>query len=150
MVCHILIWRLKRPKKDILALALIFMVFPAFIILAGALSSRLSALNACAVILLDWALSAAYIQTYPAAQAVSPSLEIMVLAGRTGKQGISRLEMVSVFDDKKLVHARFEDLTGNRLVTEKPDGLSLTFPGKILARGFRAYRGFLGIQGKGG
>ena len=157
LILHILKWRSRRPQNDLLALFIIFMGIPgiavtlhtAWICVSGHASSVfLSEISA--FFLLHLALSSAYIQSYPPAQAVSPSLEIMILVQRAMPKGLTLAEISAHFDNAKLVHTRFEDLVNTKLVTEKDGTFSLTASGRRLIGFFVCYRKILGLEFKGG
>ncbi|MFQ5354708.1 MAG: hypothetical protein ACE5DR_07145, partial [Thermodesulfobacteriota bacterium] len=80
---HILVWHIKYPQNRAWALTLLFFILPAiaavlyaaltfFGLLPHILPFTLS--GAAAVFLLHYSLSSAYIMTYPALEAISPSL----------------------------------------------------------------------------
>ena len=91
LILHILIWRIKRPKKQILFLFSIFIIIPIFIILAFfflylKVRSDLVTIEDLWLMLLFYiVLAGVYIQTYPSMQAGSPSLLIVNIIGRNKK-----------------------------------------------------------------
>ncbi len=145
---HIFQWRVKRPQNDLKALFVIFMVIPG--ILSVTALAWIPIPDLFAFLLLHFALSSAYIQSYPPAQAVSPSLEIMILVQHAMPKGLTGAEVAEHFDNDKLVHTRFNDLVNTRLVEEKDGVFTLTPPGSRLITFFVNYRKILGLEFKGG
>jgi hypothetical protein len=136
-MCHAALWRIARPTSDARALFLIFLGVPAAAALGfmgagtafagGGWPQRLDVL---AMLLLHWALSLAYIQTYPAVQAQSPSLEIVYAVFKSMPRGLSREELLTTLDTRQLVGDRVEDLVANRLIRAAGDLYILT-PGLV-------------------
>lgn len=152
LAAHIAVWRARRPKNDLLALFVIFMAAPlalfAALWLAGALPA-VAAPEALAWALLHCAISSAYIQSYPPAQAVSPSLEMMIIIGRS-PDGLSGAEIARHFDNSRLVTVRFHDLINTSLIVRRGDAYVLSGAGRTLITGFVIYRKLLGLEFKGG
>lgn len=160
LLLHVAWWRLGRPRADVRYLFLVFFGVP--VVLAAATlvgvpvssvpflaGSSLSLVEAAAALLLAWALGAAYVQTYPAAQAQSPSLVVLLHLGGA-PEGLTQDELLARFGPSSLVGNRIDDLVTNAFVRETPEGLTLTLPGRILASFFATYRGILGLRPKGG
>lgn len=154
LVFHVLHWRLKRPAKTELALAADFLAFPAaLLILAPALTPLLTPAEAASAYLLHFLISGAYIASFPAVQAQSPSLEILLLFGKTGGAGfagLSREEILKSFDASSLVSCRIGDLMKSGLVSRSGGTFTLTSPGRFVALFFRVQRRLLGLAARGG
>ena len=154
-VAHIAWWRWRRPPADIPAILAVFLVFPAIGYAALASWSVLSPLapltpfECGAAFLLHAAASSAYIQTYPATQARSPTLSILIALGRA-PGGLDRAGIVAALASSGIVGARVQDLRRNALVRKDGERLVLTAPGKLLARAFGSYRRWLGLASFGG
>ncbi len=161
LLIHVLLWRVKRPLRQASALFLIFIglpvIFSALVFGISLFSHKncfiiagLTGAEWALVLLLDLALSAAYILTYPAAQAISPSLKILLIIGGASPTGVSYEEMVNEFPAKDLFDRRVEDLFDEELIREESGGLVLTSSGAALARVFILIRKLLGLPaGKG-
>jgi hypothetical protein len=154
---HVALWRLARPRSDMRALFGIFFVVPSAVALlvaaAGALAPRAGlpdALDVAAALLLHWALSSAYVQTYPAVQAVAPSLEIAYAVRRSMPGGLSRDELVARLNTRALVQDRVEDLVADRLVRLERDRYVLTPAAATMVRFFLGLRALLGLRQPGG
>jgi hypothetical protein len=157
LTLHIMMWRIRRPRSDVRALFVIFLIAPTLggVALFGAslLASGgqvPAALDVAAVLLVHWALASAYLLTYPAAQAQSPSLEIAFAVGRSMPRGLSREEILALLNSEALVHARMDDLVANRLVRADGDRYVLTISSTRLIRGFLGFRALLGLPKQGG
>ena len=146
---HILLWRIARPKNDVRALVFIFLVLP-LMALCLLFFSRFKGEEVFAWLLLHMAFSLSYIATYPIAQAVSPSLEIIISAGKQMSRGLTKEEIQSIFDNAGLVLRRLEELLGAKLVFKRDDLYFLSTQGKFLAILFICYRKMLGLQFKTG
>ena len=103
-----------------------------------------------AVLLLHLALSSAYIQSYPAAQAMAPSLEIAYAVRRSMPRGLSRHELAAQLNTRALVRDRVEDLVTDRLVRLERDRYVLTPASATLVRFFLGLRALLGLRQPGG
>jgi len=146
---HVAWWRWRRPKADIGAILALFLVAPAVVYAALAAWPALTVPEWVAAYVLHAAVSSAYVQTYPATQARSPTLSILVAVGRA-PEGLDRDEITAALSRSGLVGERVEDLQRNALVRLEGERLVLTPPGKVLARAFGAYRGWLGLPDLGG
>ena len=154
---HIVIWRWRRPLNDALALVFIFFALPVACILF-AIVFRISGMPFCAVlrnvfmpanlasgIFLHLSLSAAYIMSYPASQAVCPSLTILLVVGRAMPRGCTQEEIQRHFSNSFLLDTRFQDLIDAKLAKEVNGSLTLTSRGIAMTRFFVFYRRLLGL-----
>jgi hypothetical protein len=155
LMCHVALWRLAPPRSDVRALFVIFLGVPALIAL-GLVAAGPSAgwwpprLDVLAILLLHGALSVAYIQTYPAVQAQSPSLEIAYTVFRSTPRGLSREELLGALESRQLVDDRIEDLVANRLVRVSGDRYALTPLSTGIVKLFLGFRALLGLTSRGG
>jgi hypothetical protein len=161
---HSLVWRIRRPQRDVLALFLLFgLLAPLSVLLLFSLlsSSGFSTVGAaCGVVdafgalLLYCTLSASYIMTYPALQARCPSLRMVLHIEKAGSRGLSLSEVAALFSTADLVTDRLDDLLASGLVSRE-DGhgngqsnegpLRVTRRGALLLRPFMLFRRFLGL-----
>ena len=153
---HAALWRLKFPAKRASALFFIFVILPlaagaacALLIASGFLASPgLEPAEWFAAALLQAAFASAYILTYPAFEALSPSLVIVLLIGDSG--GVSRKELAGRFSDETLFAPRIKDLLDSGLAKQSDGVLSITAGGRLLAGFFAFMRSFLGLPRGGG
>jgi hypothetical protein len=151
---HIVHWRWKRPKRDVVALFVNFILIPAPLVLSiPFLPQSWSVLDlhqACAVYLLHFALSGVYISSYPVVQANSPSLGILYLFRNSGPAGLTRDEIFNGFDKHSIVTARVQDLVDSSLIKKSGNGFVLAFRGRLVIKLYILYRKSLGLDIKGG
>lgn len=146
LLIHILIWRSRRPPRDAPAILFIFLFAgPLLFILSSKLLFAIATQNIFAVLLLHLSLSCAYIQIYPASQADSPSLRILILVNRA-PQGLTEQEIRNSFNEEDLLEARLEDLIMTGLIARKGTELSLTSKGKGIIVPFIMIRRILGLK----
>lgn len=122
LLLHVAVWRRRYPKNRPAALVLIFIVFPVVLASVGLGLERLSILagvdnavglsliDLLAVYLLHFSLSSSYILSYPAVEAVSPSLLILLMIGDSRSAGLRYDDMLHCFDDGDLLQPRIQDL----------------------------------------
>ena len=111
---------------------------------------QLSVSERMRVYLLHYVLSLAYILSYPAAQASSPSLTILLFIRHSMPQGVTKEDISSFLRNQSLEH-RINDLISENLVREKKDGrLEPTKKGHLLLKMFILFRKAYGLPiGKG-
>ena len=103
-----------------------------------------------AIYLLHFALSFAYILSYPAIEAVSPSLAISLMIGDSNPQGMLHEDLVHVFGDEIVLEPRIRDLVEAGLIVETDGYFTVTSRGITLVKCFILLRRLLGLPiGKG-
>ena len=150
LLIHILVWRVRRPAREIAGLSLIFIVLPllawGLLFLVSSLNPSLlppffhSFFNFLFVIIWHTALAGAYIMTYPPIQAGCPSLKIMLVVSSAGEKGLTAEDIYHHFSEDTLFTDRFEDLIKDGLISFKYDAWGITLTGRVLARFFITYR----------
>ncbi|TAN60540.1 hypothetical protein EPN18_08325 [bacterium] len=102
------------------------------------------------VYLLHYSISLAYILSYPAIEAVSPTLAISLLVGKAGADGLEYDDILLTFGDDFLLKPRIQDLLDAGLAEKTGNYISITNRGKRLAWCFIQIRRLLGLPaGKG-
>jgi hypothetical protein len=145
---HVLVWRLWRPVNDVRWLLAIFLIMPA----AGLLIMPIMSLQwfqqgeALLVAVFHYCLALAYIASYPAAQANSPSLDIMLKVYRTTRHEISEHELVEFWGRRSFIDGRIDDLVTGGLIVKHGNVYRLSWSGRLLLSIYRTYRRFLGIS----
>lgn len=154
LLIHIIIWRLHHPKRQILTLFGLFLLFPTlfhffiYMITKNVLSLNIGKL--LQIYLLHYALSLAYIFSYPAAQAACPSFVILRIIRSSMPRGLTRDEIYSYCLDKKLFNPHVLDLVNENLVINKNGWLELTKRGRLILKIFIILRKLFGLPiGKG-
>lgn len=147
LAVHAIIWRIRLPRSRAAALIAVFAVTPA--VSYGALALRglpcgtaLGAAELAAAGLLYAALSAAYIMSYPAFEAISPTLAIALMLGRSG--GLTKEELSRSIGGE-LLGPRIKDLSDSGLITISNGSYGLTAKGRLLSGFFTGFRAFLGL-----
>lgn len=143
LALHVVVWRWLAPRRELPWLFAILLGVPC---VAWACSPG----NVRAFVVAA-SLSLAYIQTYPAAQARSPSLLILAAARRLSANGcVTRDDLAAAVRADMSLDVRFSDLDRERLLEPTADGLRLTRTGRILAAAFVMLRRALNLgQGAG-
>lgn len=143
---HILIWRFGRPRNDAIVLAFVFLA-PLFILplLAGNIAQGLNAADFAAICLLQISLACAYIQIYPASQAQSPSLKIMMIVESGMPAGVTEEQIRKSFRQESLFDERLDDLLLSGLVEEVNGRLQLTARGRQFITPFLMIRKAVGL-----
>lgn len=156
LLTHILIWRLKRPLRDALILFVIFIFIPMAALISLIFLRKvvgfinLSSIEIIMILFFHLSLSAVYIASYPAVQAISPSLDILLVIISSKSKKMTGEDLLKNYNDTELVAARVNDLTASVLVSQKDDCFELTHIGKIIIVLFILYRKILGLPiGKG-
>ncbi len=103
-----------------------------------------------AVYLLHFALSSAYILSYPAIEAVSPSLAISLMIGDSNPQGVLYGDLLHVFDNEVVLEPRIHDLIEAGLIIKSNGYFMVTSRGITFVKCFILLRLLLGLPiGKG-
>ena len=153
LILHIFIWRLYRPTRQILLLAIIFILLPLmgylsiFIIIiiygANSLLQVTTSLELLFAFIWHFALSLAYIMTYPPIQTGCPTLIIVLAVYRSMKEGLSAGDIRNLFSEHILFIERMRELEEDGLVQSKDSIWRLTFAGKTVRAVFGKYRRIL-------
>jgi len=150
LVLHIIIWRIKKPKNEIGVLFLLFLFVPllliSFILFINFFKNFTNNNLLFSTFLLYFSLSCAYIQTYPAARANAPSLQIVYFIYKSGKKGLSEEEIINNFNINNLVHDRVDDLIKENFVYQRDNIILLTKKGRLLANTFTIYRKLYALE----
>lgn len=155
LVLHLFIWRVRVPAGTTRALALCLLggmlAFVAGCALAGlhfpparALFPD-SLLQFAQAMLLALSLACAYYTSYPAVEVESPSLVIASIVAARGERGISRAELLEIFNDSAVVTPRIRDLLSDGMAEMCGDRLKATAKGAALGRAFTRWRALLGL-----
>jgi phosphatidylserine synthase len=154
MAAHIAWWRIKRPVADIPAIFCVFLILPAplygLLALGGAFGVvPFSPAEAALAFVMHAALACAYVQTYPAVQAQSPTLSILLAVG-AARDGLDGDGIVKALEAQGLVGERTDDLLRNGLLVREGNRIRPSRIGHLIAGGFGAYRRWLGLPRLGG
>jgi len=155
---HAALWRVRLPGHRALTLFFIFFIVPllvwalySFLVFTRVLPQGYAPglMNGAAILLLHFALSAAYILSYPAVEAISPTLAIALFLGNS-KTAPRYEDLALLFPDESILTPRIMDLIESNLVRREDETLSLTFKGRALVNFFILFRSFIGLkEGRG-
>ena len=157
IVAQLVVWRVRRAGHytalsvlSLLVLILSVATFQALQSVTGALPFLpQSAWDYWNFLMLYVAMTLAYMITYSAVQADSPSMSILLMIDRAGARGVTRADLVSALNDDVLVVPRLDDLLVGRLALLEGGRYTVTPSGSFLARIYIAYRALLKME-KGG
>ncbi|MBI3548165.1 MAG: hypothetical protein HY078_03830 [Elusimicrobia bacterium] len=146
LALHVLVWRRRRPDRHLTALLFVFAIpGAAFVGWSGA--AGVSTTQVAAALLLYAALAVSYIQVYPAAQASSPTLWMLLVIGASGGKGISETGLREQLASASMVRDRIDDLVRAGLALEDAASgrLELTPAGRRFVSPFILLRSALGL-----
>ncbi len=150
LVTHVLLWNMFRIRKEVLWLAVVFVVIPLMALAALRAAGYLeTAASMIAIGLLHMALTAVYVQTYPALREDIPSLRILTLV-HAHAGGLTRDDLVTRLAGHGLFETKISDLENDAFVRVRDGRMTLTVAGAALAGVFHLYRRLLASKvGKG-
>lgn len=145
---HLLLWRLRLPRRQTRALLLIY-----FGVLALALGIRavgpVNLAQDAQISLLVISFTLAYIITYSAVEADSPTLVMIRAIAAAGANGLAEHEFRERLSDAVLVQPRYDDLVRDGMATRDGDTYRITPKGARFVGVLTWYRRLLGGD-KGG
>lgn len=142
LLAHAGLWRVRLPRRHTRALALIFL--GGFIGAEIAAAGRWGLSSQARFTLLYLSLAMAYIITYSAIEADSPSLVIVRAIAGAGEAGLPESVLRDCCTDEILIRPRLDDLVRDGLVTHAAEGYALTLKGRRFISIFLFYRRLLG------
>lgn len=153
LLTHVIVWRVRIPVKGALTLLILFLAVPAAVLVVIMISGEISQariLFLVEIYFLHFSLSLSYIASYPAARAVSPSLDILLIIVSSQKGVLTEEEIVSRYNDKNLVTNKVDALRVYDLIAEDRGNFRLKPLAKCIVLVFSAYRRLLNLKvGKG-
>lgn len=156
---HVAIWRVRRPARQTRALVVLFVAC----LVVGLGAARVWAhaghgsplwcptgwAQYVHVALFVVAMMLAYVITYSAIEADSPSLVMVVAVLDAGPDGLDANDLQRVLSDDVLIRPRVRDLVRDHMVVLDRDVYRLTPKGRRFVRIFILFRALLGAP-KGG
>ena len=158
-VIHLIVWRIHLPTRQIKTLVQLFIVIlilgilalwlfpPSFRFLQ--LSGPESFWEYIHIYLFFVSLTLAYMITYTAIEADSPSLVLIMKVSEAGSEGLDSKKLEQMMSDDILVIPRLEDLVLDKMAYINGNRYFLTAKGVLMVRIFLYYRKLLGAP-KGG
>lgn len=155
---HLAVWKIKLPVRQTKVLLLIlfgglaaslaaFALAPSFSLLGIGVPAGAGELLATALYVTSFIL--AYMITYSAVEADSPTLVMIKAVADAGAAGLRKEDFFTATNDEVLVEPRLRDLLTDRMAVIVAGRYSLTAKGRLFAAIFTYYRSLLGL-GKGG
>lgn len=140
-IFHVLFWRIGRIQSHMKPLLLVYTLIPLSLLgTCFSISWPITVEEKVLLFGLTMAFSAAYVLTFPAFQAIAPTLKICYLLGKNSA-GLSLAEISHEFPSSSLVNDRLDDLLKDGMITVSEAGqLNLSRKGKLLAGVFSIYR----------
>ncbi len=154
---HVIVWRICLPKRQTKALVQIFLgtlliglfgLWRANLHLSWSVNLNLPAYLHIALFVIAFTL--AYILTYSAIEADSPSLVMIMSIARAGAKGLPTEQFEQLMTDERLIFPRIQDLVRDKLIWVEDGKYKLTTKGVWLVRLFSFYRQVLKATPKGG
>ena len=148
---HVVLWRIRLPKRQTRTMLLLFftvMIIGNIVLLSSSItilnvSAPSSLLECLHISLFFTSLTLAYMITYSAMEADSPSLVIITSIARAGSSGIAKEDFDEALNDDVLVKPRINDLLRDEMAYLDGDRYRLTPKGIRFARIFIVFRGLL-------
>lgn len=146
---HLVIWKIHLPKKQTKALLQIFFGILIMSILILTRVSFFKFWEYVHISLFFISLALAYVITYSAIEADSPSLVIIMNIIKTGQEGLDKGRLYEMMTDELLVIPRIRDLVNDKMVYLDKYKYKLTLKGLLFVSIFIYYRKLLNAE-KGG
>jgi len=157
---HLVLWKIRVPKRQTKAILQIFFV----VLLIGIIvlwnipndpvlweiTPPASLLEYIHISLFFISLTLAYMITYSAIEADSPSLVIMTTIANAEPKGLEKENFDKLMTDDKLVKPRIKDILLNKMAEMDGDKYVLTLKGTLFASIFIIYRKIMRMSRKGG
>lgn len=121
-IAHAAVWRRRRPRRQIAALAALFLAGGTILAWLLAFAAGFTPVLRLQAAALHALLASAYILTYPAVQAKCPTLDMVRIIAASGPAGADYPAIAARFPKERLLTFREQDLLDDGLVVELPDG----------------------------
>jgi len=146
---HIVIWRMRLPKRQMRTLFLIFLFgFVGFS--AVSLARHTAPLTIAYIAIYFWSVGLSYMITYSAIEADSPTLRLMRFIGASSLEGRSAEEITSFIGQRPFVSARLIALGKSRRVREQEGRFCVSGYESLAFRLILGFRRVYGAIPKGG
>ncbi len=159
-IIHVVLWRVRLPKRQVKVILQVFIIVFSvgiFVLWKFHLSfpflgttQPVNVPEYLQVSLLFFSLTAAYMITYTALEADSPSLVIVSTIIDAGPEGLEKKCFDELVDDDVLIKPRVYDLDRDKMIYMDKGRYRLTSKGLVMARIFVVYRKLMNIKKKGG
>tara|TARA_B100000315_G_C14439903_1_gene524218 strand:+ start:495 stop:905 length:411 start_codon:yes stop_codon:yes gene_type:complete len=99
---------------------------------------------------IHYAMSLAFIQTYPVLRIEIPTFKILLLLKEANSKGLTKLELSEQISESEMFRDRVMDLSNDDLISYNDGIIGLKPLGRFLAQIFYHYRRLLGFSPGGG
>ena len=159
IIIHVIVWRAYPEVRSIGSLFRLFfcvlILAICFLKLAASVSSNFNHiapggfLDYLRICIFFISLTLAYIISYSAVEAESPTVLIIDKVMKKGAAGLSKDELGNSLKDEILIEPRIKDLVNDKMVCLAGNRYKLTLKGRLFVTIFISYRDFLNLP-KGG
>ena len=157
---HLVLWKIRLPKRQTKTILQIFfaVLIIGILVLCNlpdspvfwGITPPVSFAEYIQISSFFISLTLAYMITYSALEADSPSLVIVTTIANAGQNGLDKKKFDELMNDNILVNPRIRDLLLNKMVEMDEDRYVLTPKGALFARIFIIYREMMNVSRKGG
>ena len=157
---HLVLWKIRLPKRQTKTILQIFfaVLIIGILVLCNlpdspvfwGITPPVSFAEYIQISSFFISLTLAYMITYSALEADSPSLVIVTTIANSGPSGLDKKCFDELMNDNVLVKPRVRDLLLNKMVEMDEDRYVLTPKGALFARIFIIYREMMNVSRKGG
>lgn len=159
-IIHFVLWKIRLPKRQIKAILQIFLavLFVGISVLWNlpvkpvfwGITPPVNLPEYIQIFLFFFSLVSAYMITYSALEADSPSLVIVKTIVDAGQEGLDMEIIKELINNDVLIKPRVYELDRDKMIYMDKDKYRLTSKGLVMARIFVIYRKLLNITRKGG
>ena len=152
-VLHVVLWRIKKPRKSGKVLLLVFLTVAVGVLLAwwgASVAGLVSSISGpdgiwanLHVLMVTFSMTAAYIASYPAVEANSPTPQIVRMVSGAGQEGLPREQLYASLNRDVLLVSRLRDLVDSDLAVYVGTVYKPTAKGRRLATVFIWFRRLL-------
>jgi len=157
---HLIVWKIRLPKRQVKTMLLLFCatLLGSILLLWNAPASfKLFNLTApdniweyLHICLFFVSLTLAYMITYSALEADSPSLVMVMAINSAEPEGLDKKRFGELMSDETLVMPRIRDVLTDKMVYMEGDKYRLTPKGAFMARMFTLWRRLINAPEEGG
>jgi len=148
-VIHLVIWRVRLPRRHIATLLVVFAAVFAGWLVAG-LSTAISCVEHFQIAMLYGSAALSYVITYSAIEGDSPTLSLMQALAKMGDEGLSDSSLDAFVAQRPFVKARIAALIQSGLVREENGSYVLDGKPSLFFRLILGFRKLYGPIAKGG
>lgn len=152
---HWIVWRVRMPRRPVIALLSIFLGVLFFGLIAGSSVPSLRSItpqdwwSRLHIVVFCVSLSFVYIINYSGLEEDSPTFSMMKFVDTSGPRGRSADELTNLITDDLIVHSRLRSLVEGGAVETDGQIYTVTRKGRFWARLFTVWRRLLMVSEEG-